>query len=1089
MDAEAARPLKGGGGGGGGGAASSSWSAFVAAHKVPLILAYYGLCSSTLIVINKVAVHTLQAPVFILVLQLLSAALTVKALNIAGVLDAEKLQWSLVRPFLLIVLGFLGTLYANIKVLVYSNVETFITFRSATPLVLSLFDYLFLGRELPGRRSLCSILLLIASCAGYTAYDQGFHIKAYTWLCVWCGFFLFEACYVKHVCDTVAMSNWGRVYYTNFLAAAALLLVFPLCSGEHAVLAAAAWDPPQVIVLFMSCAVGVCMSHAGYLMRSNVSATAGVVVGVVCKLGSVLLNLLIWDQHASPIQLCFLGLGLAGGSLFQQAPLRARPAPSKLPLAVQELSSDDAEGEGLIPSYSGALLAGGARSESSDSSCSTLTPSPRRAAARIGVPGAAAYPDARPGHCRARSGAAQASSRPAAAAAAVAERAARAAAPAGTAATMQGVLAPLGQRAAAPARQRAGLSQRSGTGVGGCRRRAPLGLAAKFSNPFDGLFGGSKGGDSDAARRAIERSLGGAGKSKQQPPSQQPGKAKPGPLGGGAGDAAPKAPGGAGGFSGLGSLFKKGDAAAEAGGGGRAGFGGLGGAGGGGGGGGWNWGGAAGDDAGGGGEKPIQQELLELFRGMWVVFWNAALFLAFADVLHRSLDWCCQVELLLLVGAPAQAFERVASRFYAGVEWLEANLLGWKIPGPDDTMPLYRQIALYYPEEHAYTFDAYRYKMSEPDKQALKRFYALRWWERDGGFAGDVTAAEVQAIKDKYSPDEADLRAFRRAREEGTLDAYWAARAERLRELTGSAAPPPVAAREARADAAREPLLSSFLYASILAHDNFSSCLAFVLSARLACPTMAMLQSQLFDTFDSVLRARSELCEAALADIEACRQRDPACLSASVALLFYKGYHALQLGSAPRPAPGPTRPPPPRARQATRIAGALYADGRRVMALALQSRISEARRGAARGARPRSPRGRGPPPADSRAVRPPRAQALGVDIHPGARLGSGLFLDHGGGVDITLGGTGKESGDRHPKVGDNVLIGARAKVLGNITIGHGALIAPGSLVLKPLGPLVMVAGSPAQVVGERTPGEGWSSDDDAAPPPRARASR
>jgi GDP-mannose transporter len=78
-----------------------------------------------------------------------------------------------------------GTLFANIKVLVYSNVETFITFRSSTPLVLSVFDYIFLGRELPGGRSVFSILLLVASCGGYTYFDKGFKLEAYTWLCVW----------------------------------------------------------------------------------------------------------------------------------------------------------------------------------------------------------------------------------------------------------------------------------------------------------------------------------------------------------------------------------------------------------------------------------------------------------------------------------------------------------------------------------------------------------------------------------------------------------------------------------------------------------------------------------------------------------------------------------------------------------------------------------------------------------------------------------------------------------------------------------------------------------------------------------------
>eukprot|EP00879_Flechtneria_rotunda_P002480 GHRR01002678.1.p1 GENE.GHRR01002678.1~~GHRR01002678.1.p1 ORF type:complete len:353 (+),score=142.73 GHRR01002678.1:191-1249(+) len=331
-------------------------------------------------------------------------------------------------------------------------------------------------------------------------------------------------------------------------------------------------------------------------------------------------------------------------------------------------------------------------------------------------------------------------------------------------------------------RQRVGITSSS------CRRRQPLLVCSKFSNPFEGMFGG-KGDDADAARRAIERSFGGAGKGRQQPSPS--GKPQP-PQQKGTPSRAPDS--GSGGFGNLSNLFKGwGEAATPAAGGGaRSGFGGLGAGGGGGsGGGGWNWGGATGDEAGGsGGEKPIKQELQELFKGMWTMFWNAALFLAFADVLHRSLDWCCQIELLLLVGAPAQAFERVAVRFYAAIEWIEANMLGWKIPGEEDMMPVYKQLALYYPEEHAYTFDSYRYKMTEPEKQTLKRYYALRWWERDGGFAGDVTPAEVQAIKDKYNPNDADLRAYYAAKAQGRLAEYWAARTDKLKQLTGDSTPP-----------------------------------------------------------------------------------------------------------------------------------------------------------------------------------------------------------------------------------------------------------------------------------------------------------
>lgn len=93
--------------------ASQTWAQLTHKYKIPMILAYYGLCSSTLIVINKVAVHTLQAPVFILISQLLFSAFVVKALSLFGVLEAESLQWQLVKPFMLIVVGFLGTLYGE----------------------------------------------------------------------------------------------------------------------------------------------------------------------------------------------------------------------------------------------------------------------------------------------------------------------------------------------------------------------------------------------------------------------------------------------------------------------------------------------------------------------------------------------------------------------------------------------------------------------------------------------------------------------------------------------------------------------------------------------------------------------------------------------------------------------------------------------------------------------------------------------------------------------------------------------------------------------------------------------------------------
>ena len=152
---------------------------------------------------------------------------------------------------------------------------------------------------------------------------------------------------------------------------------------------------------------------------------------------------------------------------------------------------------------------------------------------------------------------------------------------------------------------------------------------------------------------------------------------------------------------------------------------------------------------------------------------NTVLFLAFANVLHKSLDWCCQIELLLLVGAPQQAFERVASVFYSYVEAFEKNVLGWDIPGEEDSIPMYENIALYYPQEHAFSFESYRYNVTGAEKKTLRNFHALKHYERMNGVKGDVTHADVQAILDKYEPLEADRRAYHEARASGRLDEYW----------------------------------------------------------------------------------------------------------------------------------------------------------------------------------------------------------------------------------------------------------------------------------------------------------------------------
>ncbi len=231
---------------------------------------------------------------------------------------------------------------------------------------------------------------------------------------------------------------------------------------------------------------------------------------------------------------------------------------------------------------------------------------------------------------------------------------------------------------------------------------------------------------------------------------------------------------------------------------------------------------------------------------------------------------------------------------------------------------------------------------------------------------------------------------------------------------------------DAQKAVSEEPLIGGFVHATILHHASIEKALSYRIAAKLSSNEMSMMVVR--EVVQQAYADDPSLVQAARADLVAIYERDPACHRLLQPILYFKGYQAVQ---------------------AYRVGHYLWTHGKYDLAYFFQMRVSE---------------------------------IFGVDIHPGAKIGKGIMIDHAHSIvigetavvgdnvsmlhSVTLGGTGKEEEDRHPKIGDGVLIGAGAKVLGNIKIGPCSRIAAGSVVLEEVPACKTVAGIPARIVGE-----------------------
>ncbi|KAL7517172.1 hypothetical protein ACHAWX_002119 [Stephanocyclus meneghinianus] len=289
--------------------------------STPFAVGGYMLCSATLLISNKYAVYKVAAPSFILFSQLMGTALVVRACAAMGKIECDRLEKDKCIKFLPVALIFLATIFSNIKSLQYANVETFMVFRFSTPLVVSIADYLFLGRKLPSPRSWACLFALLVGAIAYANTDSAFHVKGYTFCAVWYFIFCMDQIYLKHITNTVKMSNWGRVFYSNFLAS--LPLVFTFINDTEEIEALKKISFSAALAVFVSVALGVGMSYFAWSARSLLSAASFTVVGNVCKVLTIVINVSLWDKHASPFGIGCLLFCLVAAYFYQQAPMRA----------------------------------------------------------------------------------------------------------------------------------------------------------------------------------------------------------------------------------------------------------------------------------------------------------------------------------------------------------------------------------------------------------------------------------------------------------------------------------------------------------------------------------------------------------------------------------------------------------------------------------------------------------------------------------------------------------------------------------------------------------------------------------------------
>ncbi|KMT05538.1 hypothetical protein BVRB_7g176610 [Beta vulgaris subsp. vulgaris] len=288
------------------------------------VAAGYCLSASLLSIINKWAVMKFPYPGALTALQYFTSAAGVFVCGWLKLVEHDSLDLMTMWRFLPAAVIFYLSLFTNSELLLHANVDTFIVFRSVVPIFVAIGETLFLHQPWPSLKTWASLATIFGGSVIYVMTDYQFTVMAYSWALAYLISMSIDFVYIKHVVMTIGLNTWGLVLYNNLEA----LLLFPLellVMGElkkikHEISDESDWHTFSVILpVGLSCLFGLSISFFGFSCRKAISATGFTVLGIVNKLLTVVINLVIWDKHSTIVGTLGLLICMLGGVLYQQS--------------------------------------------------------------------------------------------------------------------------------------------------------------------------------------------------------------------------------------------------------------------------------------------------------------------------------------------------------------------------------------------------------------------------------------------------------------------------------------------------------------------------------------------------------------------------------------------------------------------------------------------------------------------------------------------------------------------------------------------------------------------------------------------------